>query len=252
PEALRGPGRAPSSPVEDVLCGLFAEVLGTERVGVDDDFFASGGDSLLGMRLVARVRTVFDADLSIRDLFAAPTVAGLALALAEAEAETKAEAGSASEAESASEAAAGTGASVAGRPVALRPRPRPEEVPLSFGQQRMWFLNRMDGTDSDAAGAYNLPLALRLTGDLDRRALEAALGDLADRHESLRTVFPSREGKPRQDVLTGPAAHPGLILGDTDPEHLHSTLDDLCGRGFDLSVDLPWRTALLTTGPDEA
>ncbi|MDH6220984.1 amino acid adenylation domain-containing protein [Streptomyces pseudovenezuelae] len=225
PDTERGAGRAPATPVEEILCGLFADVLGAERVGVDDDFFESGGDSLLGMRLVAQIRAVLDADLSIRELFGAPTVKGVARLL--------------------DDAAAGS------RPEVLRPRTRPEEVPLSFGQQRMWFLNRMDGTNSDAAGAYNLPLALRLTGDLDRRALEEALGGLADRHESLRTVFPAREGKPWQDVLTGPAAHPGLVLRDTDPEHLHATMDELCGRGFDLSTELPWRVALLTVGPGE-
>ncbi|MCZ9342081.1 condensation domain-containing protein, partial [Streptomyces sp. TRM76130] len=198
PEAAAGTGRAPATPVEEILCGLFADVLGREQVGPDDSFFASGGDSLLGMRLTARIRAVLDADLSVRDLFATPSAAGLARTLA------------------------GTGA---GSRAPLRPAVRPDRVPLSYAQRRMWFLNRMaTGASADTTGAYNLPLALRLTGDLDRRALEAALGDLADRHESLRTVFPDTDGEPWQRVLSGPAARPPLTVIETDPTGLPDAL----------------------------
>ncbi|MEV0643415.1 amino acid adenylation domain-containing protein, partial [Streptomyces sp. NPDC050619] len=224
PETANGHGRAPSTPVEEILCTLFADVLGIGEVRIDDDFFQLGGDSLLGMRLVARIRAAFDTELSIRDVFGAPTVAGIGRLLGDAAAENR---------------------------VALRPQPRPGDVPLSFGQQRMWFLSRMDGVDSEAAGAYNLPLALRMEGELDLQALEAALGDVADRHESLRTVYPDREGKPRQDVLAGRDAHPRLAVVDTEESRLDETLAGLSGRGFDLSVELPWRVSLLRVAPGE-
>ncbi|MEV2250527.1 amino acid adenylation domain-containing protein [Streptomyces sp. NPDC050147] len=222
PETVTGHGRAPSTPVEEILRTLFADVLGIGEVRIDDDFFQLGGDSLLGMRLVARIRAALDTELGIRDVFGTPTVAGIARLVGDVAAENR---------------------------VALRPQPRPDDVPLSFGQQRMWFLSRMDGVDSEAAGAYNLPLALRMEGELDVQALEAALGDVADRHESLRTVYPDREGKPRQDVLTGSGAHPRLTVVDTEESRLDETLAGLSGRGFDLGVELPWRVSLLRVAP---
>jgi aryl carrier-like protein len=127
------------TPVEAVLCGLFADVLGVERVGRQDSFFALGGDSLLAMRLLARVRTVLDAEVGIRDLFASPTVEHLARL-------TEARPGGVA------------------RP-ALVAGERPERVPLSPGQRRLWFVDRLE--ESHAAAAYNLPWAVRLTGDLD-------------------------------------------------------------------------------------
>ncbi|MYZ11901.1 condensation domain-containing protein, partial [Streptomyces sp. SID337] len=136
-------------------------------------FFDLGGDSLSGMRLVARVRAVLDVEVGIGELFGAPTVAGLARCVGE-----RLGSGSGS----------GSGSGF-GRPV-LAARVRPDVVPLSFAQQRMWFLNRLEETVPGAASAYNLPLVLRISGALDLAALEAALGDVADRHESLRTVFP--------------------------------------------------------------
>ena len=153
--ALPAPGfggvvvsREPRTAAEEIVCGLFAEVLGVERVGADDSFFDLGGDSLLAMRLIARVRAVLDTEIGIGDLFTAPAPAQI-VELAEA-----------------------------GSPRSRMPlvaAARPGLVPLSFGQQRMWFLNRLEG----AGAVYNMPLALRLTGDLNVAALEAALGDVA-------------------------------------------------------------------------
>ncbi|MGW7594455.1 non-ribosomal peptide synthetase, partial [Streptomyces rubiginosohelvolus] len=98
---------------------------------------------------------------------------------------------------------------------------------------------------------YNLPLALRLSGELNRVALEAALGDVADRHESLRTVFPETDGEPRQHVLAGDAGRPSLVAVETTEQELPQVLAAHSARGFDLSVDLPWRVRLLKTGPSE-
>ncbi|MFJ2833643.1 amino acid adenylation domain-containing protein, partial [Streptomyces sp. NPDC087263] len=131
----------------------------------------------------------------------------------------------------------------------LEPQERPEQLPLSYGQQRMWFLNRLEGVGEGAG--YNLPLALRLSGDLDVAALEAALGDIADRHESLRTVFPETDGEPRQQVLADGAGRPPLMFLETTENELREVLAAHAGRGFDLSVDLPWRVRLLSLGSAE-
>nr|ALK27916.1 non-ribosomal peptide synthase [Streptomyces sp. DSM 11171] len=213
-------GRGPATPLEEVLCGLFAEVLGVESAGADVSFFDLGGDSLLAMRLIARIRAVLDTELSIRDLFGAPTVAEAARLIGNAEGTARA---------------------------ALVPQQRPDELPLSYAQQRMWFLNRLEGVGEGAG--YSMPLALRLTGELDRAALEAALGDLADRHESLRTVFPETDGVPRQLILDPAAGRPPLVVTDTDEDRVDETVAGHLGHGFDLSVDLPWRVRLLVTGP---
>ncbi|WP_240930238.1 non-ribosomal peptide synthetase, partial [Streptomyces coryli] len=217
-------GRGPASAVEEVLCGLFAEVLGLEKVGAEVSFFALGGDSLLAMRLIARIRAALDIEVSIRGLFASPTVAGVARLMD-----------------------AGAGESRA----ALRPQSRPEVLPLSFAQQRMWFLNRLEETDQGAGAAYNMPFALRMTGELDVAALEAALGDVADRHESLRTVFPETDGGACQVVLEGAAGRPSLVAVETIGGEAEAVLAAQAARGFDLSVDLPWRISLLVTGPSE-
>ncbi|MFI2215194.1 amino acid adenylation domain-containing protein, partial [Streptomyces sp. NPDC020141] len=212
------------TPVEEVLCGLFAEVLGLDRVGAEASFFDLGGDSLLAMRLIARVRAVLDTEVSIRDLFTAATVAGLAGLIDETDGETR---------------------------IALTRRERPEVLPLSYAQQRMWFLNRLEETDSGADAAYNLPLTLRMSGELDIAALEAALGDVADRHESLRTVFPETDGAPRQEILEGADGRPPLTVVETTESELVDVLTVHSGQGFDVSVDLPWRIWLLVTAPSE-
>ncbi|MGW4081371.1 condensation domain-containing protein, partial [Streptomyces asiaticus] len=217
-------GRGPETPTEERLCELFAEVLGLEEVvSAEASFFELGGDSILVMKLIAQIRAAFGAEVSIRALFTAPTVADVARLLDGAEDGTAQQ--------------------------ALTARPRPEVLPLSYAQQRMWFLNRLEGVGDGAV--YNLPLALRLSGELDRIALEAALGDVADRHESLRTVFPETAGEPRQHVLAGEAGRPPLIVVETAEEHLREVLGGYAARGFDLSVDLPWRARLLKTGPSE-
>ncbi|MER5772645.1 amino acid adenylation domain-containing protein, partial [Streptomyces sp. NPDC001985] len=222
--ARQAGGRGPATPVEEVLCGLFAEVLGLDRVGAEVSFFDLGGDSLLAMRLIARARAVLDTELSIRELFASPTVAAVARLIGGARGDVRA---------------------------ALTPRPRPDVVPLSFAQQRMWFLNRLEESDPDAGAVYSLPLALRMSGELDVAALEAALGDVADRHESLRTVFPETDGAPRQHILEGAAGRPPLTVIQTSEAELDETLADHAVRGFDLSVDLPWRIRLLATGDSQ-
>ena len=144
-----------------------------ERVGVDDSFFDLGGDSLSAMRLVAAINTGLDADLSVRTLFDAPTVAQLAPHIG----------------------------GEAGRREPLVAGQRPAVVPLSFAQSRLWFLDRFQG----GAATYNMPTAFRISGPLDVEALGAALDDVIARHESLRTIFPDIDGVPFQQVVPAQA-----------------------------------------------
>ncbi|MFI2215183.1 amino acid adenylation domain-containing protein, partial [Streptomyces sp. NPDC020141] len=223
-------GRGPATPAEEVLCGLFAEVLGLDRVGAETSFFDLGGDSLLAMRLIARVRAVLDTDISIRELFSAATVAALAELIHGAD---------------------GPSGADGETRTAPTPRERPEVLPLSYAQQRMWFLNRLEETSAGADATYNLPLALRMSGELDIAALEAALGDVADRHESLRTVFPETDGVPRQEILRGAGGRPRLEIVESAGAGVEETLAAHAAQGFDVSADLPWRVRLLRTAPSE-
>ncbi|TDD79374.1 amino acid adenylation domain-containing protein [Actinomadura darangshiensis] len=214
----RRAGRPPRTPVERLLCTLFAEVLDAPGAGIDDDFFDLGGHSLLATRLVGRARAVLGAELAIRDLFEAPTVAELAARL---------------------HGNAGAGA----RPV-LEPKERPGRVPLSSAQRRLWLLDQLLREDDGPRGAYHLPLAVRLRGDLDRTALEAAIGDVTARHESLRTVFPEHDGAPYQRILDPDEARPALEVAACPPE-------DVIARPFDLAKEIPLRVAVFPEGEDE-
>ncbi|MEV7654366.1 amino acid adenylation domain-containing protein [Streptomyces anulatus] len=214
------PGRGPRTPQEEILCGLFAEVLGVGEVGVDDDFFALGGHSLLATRLVSRIRSALDSEVPIRALFETPTVAALA----------------------------GTLHRAAGARPPLRPVGRPERIPLSFAQRRLWFLNRMEGPSA----TYNAPLVLRLSGALDRSALAGALADLVGRHETLRTVFPEESGVPRQHVRdAGTTAPFPLAVVETTEGRLPEQLLAVATRGFDLAGQPPLRPTLFVLGATE-
>ncbi|MBY8848477.1 amino acid adenylation domain-containing protein, partial [Saccharothrix sp. MB29] len=209
-------GRSPRGPREEILCALFAEVLGVPAVGVDDDFFDLGGHSLLATRLVGRIRSTLDVELSIRQLFESRTPSGLAGALDAA-------------------------ASPARRPTA---GPRPSRIPLSHAQRRLWFLNRFE----DAAPTYNVPTALRLDGPLDRAALSAALNDVVARHEVLRTVFAEDADGPHQVVRPETHIEPAVV-GTTDAA-LPGELAAATRQRFDLAADLPLRAVLFALGPD--
>ncbi|MFH8930913.1 amino acid adenylation domain-containing protein [Streptomyces pristinaespiralis] len=213
-------GRAPRTVREEILCGLFAEVLGTERAGIDDNFFDLGGHSLLATRLISRIRTALGAEITLRDLFEAPTVAGLGERLGE---------------------------TTDNRP-ALTPAERPERLPLSYAQRRLWFLGRLTGGDP----GYNMPVGLRLSGTLDTAALTAALADLVARHETLRTVFPEGDdGSPHQLVLDPGAARPALHPRDTTQDDLATELAAAARHCFDLTTELPLRATLFRLAEDE-
>ncbi|MET0399320.1 MAG: non-ribosomal peptide synthase/polyketide synthase [Longimicrobiaceae bacterium] len=223
---------APRTPTEEIVAGLSAGVLGVERVGVDDDFFALGGHSLSATRLATRVREALGVDLPLPAVFEAPTAAALAARV---------------------DALLRGGAGEAVPPVVRVPRGGAERLPLSFAQQRLWFLWQMD----PAGAGYNMPFPLRLRGRLDARALESALGELVRRHESLRTVFvPTPEG-PVQEVrapapLPLPAADLGALPADGRGREALRLAEEDAARPFDLRRGPLLRASLLRLSDDDA
>ena len=216
---LKGRWRAPRSPEEEILCALFSEVLGVSGVGIEDNFFVLGGHSLLATRLISRIRTTLEIELPIRTLFETPTVCGVARSLQ---------------------------ASQSARP-GLEALPRPAQIPLSFAQRRLWFIDRLEGPSP----TYNIPLALRLRGRLDFAALKAALGDVVRRHESLRTIFTELGGTPYQRILEPASAEPGLEVVPATEGTLARGLSEAARYCFDLGTEIPLRASLFTLEHDE-
>ncbi|MGZ4432224.1 MAG: amino acid adenylation domain-containing protein, partial [Trebonia sp.] len=213
PEYAGSAGRAPASVAAEILCAVFADILGVDRVGPEDSFFALGGHSLLAMRLTSRIRSAFGAEVPVRLVFDAPTPAQIASRLDHA--------GPA-------------------RPP-LVARQRPQSMPLSFAQQRLWFIAQLEGPSA----TYNQPMAVRLTGNLDREALEAALRDVIERHEVLRTIYPAADGEPYQRIIEPDELAWELpVTPMTDPAAIMA-------EPFDLTADLPVRARLLAAGPDD-
>ncbi|MBB3108623.1 nonribosomal peptide synthetase DhbF [Paenibacillus phyllosphaerae] len=211
-------GRAPRTPQEEILCDLFAEVLAVPRVGIDDNFFELGGHSLLAGRLMIRVREALGAELGIASLFEAPSVAGLAKRLDTAQ---------------------------QARPSVV-PAARPDEVPLSFAQQRLWFLHCLEGPSP----TYNIPLVAKLSGKLDLEALQASLVDLAERHETLRTIFPQAGGTSRQLILPAAEARPELIIADSSIDAISERLAEAVRYSFDLAAEPSIRVQLFKLGEE--
>ena len=175
--------RAPITPVQAILCDVVAEVVGVAEVGVDDNFFELGGHSLLATRLVSRIRTVLGVELGVRAVFEAPVVGELANRL---------------------------DGSRAGTRPALVARQPGAELPLSFAQQRLWFLAQL----APGGIAYNVPLVLRVEGALEAGVLARCLDDLIARHEVLRTSFAGRDGQPVQQIAA--AGRCELVVEDLD------------------------------------
>jgi amino acid adenylation domain-containing protein len=216
-------GTRPETAAQVLVCRLFEDVLKLpgDTVGTDVNFFDLGGDSLLATRLLARLRHETGAEIPITALFETPTPAALALRLT-----------------------AHTDAGLP-RPV-LGDAVRPERVPLSFAQERMWFLNRLD----DQAATYNIPLLVPLDADLDTEALQAALGDLTDRHESLRTVIAEDDGVPHQRILPPGEPRPVLRRVDCPATETAAHVTAALRHRFDLTAESPLAVWLLGTGAD--
>ncbi|MEV0297157.1 amino acid adenylation domain-containing protein, partial [Nocardia sp. NPDC050710] len=208
--------RAPTTPVEEIVAGIFADVLGVARAGLDDDFFELGGNSLMATQVTARLGAALDTQLAVRDLFEASSVLALATRV---------------------ERIAGSGRT---RPQ-LTAMERPELVPLSPAQQRYWFLNQFDTT---ASAVDNIPLAVRLSGTLDVAALAQAIGDVFARHEVLRTTYPSAVDGPRQVILPVAPTAPELIAVDVAEADLVETVIRFALTTFDVTVEVPLKVAL--------
>ncbi|WP_435405658.1 amino acid adenylation domain-containing protein [Mycolicibacterium houstonense] len=214
--------RAPATPTEEIVAGIYAEILGLDRVGVADSFFDLGGDSLQAMRLVAALNRTLDAGLEERVVFDAPTVGELVLRI-------------------------GGGA---GNHQPLLAGERPELMPLSFAQSRLWFIDQLQGPSP----VYNLAAGLRLSGSLDVDALGMAIADVLERHESLRTLFPTVDGTPHQLIV--PPDQTGFTwdvvdAGEWSPERLQQAVEDTVRHGFDLSAEIPFLAKIFRVTDDE-
>jgi amino acid adenylation domain-containing protein len=243
------PRTPPRNPVEEVIAGIWEDLLGLDprgrsgqAVGVDDDFFHLGGHSLLAIRLLARLRAVLGVDLPVQQVFDAPTIAGLAEAVARAR-------------------ASGNAGDPAAGPALppLAPRAFAETgsadaaAPLSYAQQRLWFLDRL----APGSPAYNIPTAYGLAGPLAPAALAAALAEVVRRHEILRARFVERDGEPRLEIAETLA--PGFLqlvdLSTLPPARRSTELARLraaeAERPFDLAAGPLLRTALVRLGAEE-
>ncbi|MFN7945817.1 MAG: amino acid adenylation domain-containing protein [Blastocatellia bacterium] len=220
---------APRTPVEEMLCGIIAEVLGRSQIGIHDSFFELGGHSLLATQVISRIRDAFDLEMPLRILFEAPTVAGLAQRLENLRQQND-------------------GATMP----PLVPVARDQALPLSFSQQRLWFLDQFE----PGSPLYNMPDAVRLSGRLNVAALARSLNEIISRHEILRTTYALTETSPVQVIA--PALR--LTLPVTDLSHLPepertATLQRLkneeARRPFDLTRGPLLRASLLKLAEDE-
>ena len=220
-------GEAPRTPTETVLAGIWSEVLEIDRVGRHDSFFALGGHSLLATRVATRIRRALQVELPLRELFDAPTLESLAARV------------------DAARAAAG------GVPEAAIPRlPRDRPLPLSFAQERLWFVQRL----APHGTAFNMPMVLRLRGALAVETLRRALGEIVRRHESLRTVFARGDEGPVQSILPWTEVDLPLtdLAGDADASaELRRMLDERAKVPFDLEHGRLLRLHLVRLAGDD-
>ena len=210
--------------VEEILLGIWSDVLGREDFGVEDNFFELGGHSLLATQVVSRMRTAFGLELPLRGLFDNPSVAGLAR---QVELEQK------------------EGRVQQAPPVTAVSRDM--DLPLSFAQQRLWFIHQLDPRNT----VYNSPMVIHLCGPLDQLALYNSFSEILRRHEVLRTCFPQHDGEPFQQILE--SASPPLLIIDlrSCPDRLQlaqQLLKEEAERPFDLESGPVLRLLLLKMG----
>ena len=220
---------APRTPLEELLAGLWAQVLDIERVGIHDNFFQLGGDSILATQLVSRIWEALHVELSLHSFFETSSVAGMAKSV---------------------EAARQVMPSLKVPP--LQPMPMDGPLPLSYAQQRLWFLDQLE----PSSVAYNLPLAFRLTGIVDVTALEKSLDEIVRRHDILRTIFPSQDGRPVQVIVSAmPLTLPIMdlrALPDASREaEVQQRATAESRQSFDLAQGPLWSVKLLRLADEE-
>src|SRR5262245_45256226 len=229
---LNGTGRfyvGPRNAVEEIVCVIWAEALRVEQVGIYDNFFELGGHSLMATQVVSRMRNLLGVEVSLRKLFTHPTAAAIA-----AEVEQQQRRGGETPVESIARVA------------------RDGELPLSYAQQRLWFIDQLE----PGSAAYNIPCAVRLVGRLDVEALHRSLNEIIVRHEVLRTSFPFKDGEPRQKIHELGDLRPDFIdLTKSDERERQQKLDEVLGaearRGFDLSSGPLIRAKLIRLAEEE-
>lgn len=249
PQATVAPSlQEPATALEARVCAVFAEVLGVDSVGPEDNFFLLGGHSLIAARIVARLGGP-ERRLRLRDVFEAPTARTLAARLESAD-DAKAPTSSRRDAtEEPLDLPAGPAPAVRGGVERIVHRPRPEQLPASFAQRRLWTVTRLEG----ASSAYNLPLAARLRGALDVPALQQALRDVVERQETLRTVMIPVDGEPFQHVMAVPEVSDLCTVLDAsglDEQERTALVQECSARPFDLERDLPIRIWILREAVD--
>jgi len=215
---------APRTSEEELLASLWVKILGVERVGIHDNFFELGGHSLLATQVISRIRDTFSVELPLRHLFESPTIVGLNEHIQNARRD---------------------------EPLPpIVPINRNEPLPLSFSQQRLWFLDQLEGPSA----TYNMPAALRLEGQLQPETLEQTLQEMVQRHENLRTCFPTLDDTPVVQIMVENYQLPWRDLQSLSPEEQRVAVQRLVSedaqRPFDLATGPLFRTTLLQLGPD--
>jgi amino acid adenylation domain-containing protein/non-ribosomal peptide synthase protein (TIGR01720 family) len=210
---------APQTPEEELLASIWADILSIPKIGLYDNFFELGGHSLLATQVMSRIRDTFAIELPLRDLFESPTLFALSTRLKQARQQSPLP--------------------------AITSLNRSESLPLSFAQQRLWFLNQLEGPSA----TYNMPEALRLEGPLQQPALIQSLQELVQRHESLRTIFPTIHGKPSIQILVNNFSLLIIDLSHLTPSaidnEVHRLVDEDVQRPFDLENEPLFRATLL-------
>jgi amino acid adenylation domain-containing protein/FkbH-like protein len=233
PEAMRaedmGDFRPPQTPVQEIVAAIFADVLRLERVGLDDNFFELGGHSLSATQVVSRIRNSLHVDLPVRVLFESPTVIGLAQGVEKRQRDKR---------------------GLIAPP--LVPVPRNQRLPLSFAQQRLWVLDQIEPNNP----LYNVPTAIRLSGQLHVKALETALNGIVARHEVMRTTYQAEKGEPFQ-VIAAEQKLPlpvidlsGLLEAEREKE-ARRIVQEQCSTPFDLARGPMTRNLLLNLDVEE-
>jgi acyl carrier protein len=224
-----GRSEGPRTPVEEILAGILAEVLGLEEVGVEENFFALGGHSLLATQVASRVRESLQVELPLREFFESPTVASMAEAV---------------------ERELGAGRGVEAPPI--KPVGRESELPLSFAQQRLWFIQQLE----PESAAYNIPIVMRVKGEIQTQCMWQSLGEIERRHEALRTRFEERNGRPVQliDEAREVEAWTCDLSGVTEEareECARDIAEREWRRPFALDGERLWRSGMIRLGEEE-